>query len=556
MMTHTGRLAPWALVLLFTLASGLAQAAVEASVDRTRIALGDSLQLVVSATEDDEDLSSVNLDALLRDWEVLSRSTRSNTTIVNGKRSHQRQLHMEITPRRMGTLTIPALQVGARATREVVIEVGQPPKIDPGAENVLFEASVDRETVYVQGQLILTLRLQQAVNLDGRSISDLELPGAFVVPLEQKSFQRQVDGRPWLVHEVRYAIFPEQSGSLTIPAQSFSARESVPRRSVFDTNRGRLIRLYSEALEIEVLPRPAEFTGNTWLPARNIVLEEEWSADPGPLRAGESVTRSIRLRGEGLQGAQLPPVLLQPVDGIKHYPDQPSISDTEISSGLLGSRTDSVAIVPTRAGSIELPAIEVPWWDTEARVMRTASIPARTLQVAAANSASTYSPGDVAAPASQQPTGPVQPESPLLWQLLALVCGLGWLLTAGLWWHSRRNSDVGVEEPIARISPRAAYKSLIAACAADQAQQARRQLILWVSALCNDPGVTTLEQASAVLADEELATELRALETALYGQDHPAWRGDRLRAVVERLQRQHTGGQRQRAEALTLYPTA
>ena len=111
MMTLTGRPALWALVLLFSLAGQMARGAVEADVDRTRIALGDTLKLVITATEDDEELSTIDLNPLQRDWEVLSRSTRSNTTIVNGKRSHERQLHLEITPRRKGALSIPALRV-------------------------------------------------------------------------------------------------------------------------------------------------------------------------------------------------------------------------------------------------------------------------------------------------------------------------------------------------------------------------------------------------------------------------------------------------------------
>ncbi len=544
------------LLLLFTLGNPLAQAAVDASVDRTQIALGDTLQLVISATEDDEDLSTVRLDALLKDWEVLSQNKRSNTTIVNGKRSHNRQMQLEITPLRPGSLAIPAFQVGARSTRPLQIEVGDAPQIDPGGENVLFEASVDRDSVYVQGQLILTLRLQQAVNLDGRSISDLELPGAFVVPLEQRSFQRQVNGRPWLVHEVRYAIFPEQSGQLTIPAQSFSARESVPRRSIFDTNRGRLVRLYSDPLQIEVLPRPAAFTGTTWLPARNIVLEEEWSSDPTQLRAGESVTRSIRLRGEGLQGAQLPPVLLPQTEGLKHYPDQPTISEAEISSGLLGSRSDSVAIVPTREGNIELPAIEIPWWDTEARMMRTARIASRTLQVAPAAIATPTS-DRVALPASETPTATQASEPQLLWQVLAFICGLGWLMTAGLWWwrSRRRNEDPPEISPISN-SLKPAYKSLIAACAADQPQQARKQLILWAAALTHDEGITSLRQASAALADNALSAELQVLESALYGQTGETWRGETLRAIIERLHRQNPGKTRQREPSIRLYPAA
>ncbi|HBM84533.1 MAG TPA: protein BatD, partial [Halieaceae bacterium] len=74
--------------------------------------------------------------------------------------------------------------------------------------------------------------------LDSRSVSELQLDNAYVQPLEQNSFQRTQDGRPWLVHEVRYAIFPEQSGTLTIPPQVFTGRESSGRRSVFDFGSG------------------------------------------------------------------------------------------------------------------------------------------------------------------------------------------------------------------------------------------------------------------------------------------------------------------------------
>ena len=555
MMTLTGRPLLWTLLLLLGLTSRGSLAAVEATIDRDQIALGDTLQLVISATEDDEELSTVQLDTLMRDWEVLSRNTRSNTSIINGKRSHNRQLQLEITPLRKGVLQIPAFAVGNAQTRPILVRVADAPQLDPGSETVLFEAEVDSDSVYVQGQLILTLRLQQAINLDGRSISDLQLPGSFVVPLEQKSFQRRVNGKPWLVHEVRYAIFPEQSGTLEIPAQSFSARESAPRRSIFDNSRGRLIRLNSKPLQVEVLPRPSDFTGNTWLPARNILVEEEWSADPEKLRAGESITRTLRLRGEGLQGAQLPPILLPQTDGLKHYPDQPSIADAEISTGLLGTRTDSVAIVPTRAGTVTLPAVSIPWWDTQAQVMRNAEIPARTLQVAPAVA-------EVLADSAQSSPAVTQAEVTTgrtdsgnwPWQLLALACALGWLITALLWWRSGRIREPLEEPATAVLNPRAAYKSLLAACAADQPQQARKQLILWASARSGHHELTTLQQAADSLGDDALAIELKKLEQNLYGSSEGNWRGGELRAIVERLQREKKAKAEAGAESLGLYP--
>ncbi|PLW67163.1 BatD family protein [Pseudohalioglobus lutimaris] len=560
MMKQTGNPLLIALLLLLLTASPALRAAVDASVDRHNVSLGDTLQLVISATEDEEDLSSVNFAELERDFQVLSRSTRSNTSIVNGRRSHNRQLQVEITPLRSGQLQIPAFTVGAARTKPLSVNVGDAPQFAPGEETVLFEATVDSDSVYVQGQVLLTLRLQQAINLDERSISELNLPDAFVVPLEQKSFQRRVNGRPWLVHEVRYAIFPEQSGVLTIPAQSFSARESTQRRSLFDSNRGRLLRLSSEPLQIEVLPQPASFTGSSWLPARNLVVEEEWSADTDQLRAGESVTRTIRLRGEGVQGAQLPPVLFTPIEGIKYYPDQPSIGDDEISSGLLGSRRDSVAIVPTRSGRIDIPAVEIPWWDTAAGAMRTAVIPARTLQVAPANTVP-FQPPAIAEPTSvgSAATATEQTASALRWQMLALFFALGWIVTVVLWWLRGRKPVPGLpatgSTAEATTSSKAAYKSLLAACASDQATAARKAVIQWAAARSNDSSIVSLQQAAAAVNDQELTTELENLERILYGSEEHAWRGDHLRSIVEHLQSPRSRGKKTQEEAPQLYPT-
>ena len=552
-MIRIGRLA-----LIFLLAAGtVAQAAVDATVDRTGIALGDTLRLVLSATEDDEDLGSVDLRELQQDFEVLQRSTRSNTSFVNGQRNHNRQLIMDITPRRTGRLLVPAFQIGAGRTTPIPVQVSEPVAMDPGAEQILFEAELDRDSVYVQGQAILTVRLQQAVNLDNRSISELELPGTFVVPLEQKSFQRTAGGRPWLVHEVRYAIFPEQSGRLDIPALTFSARESAQRRSFFDAGRGKLVRMRTEPLSIEVLPRPAIYpAGDTWLPARQVTLEEEWSADPSQLQSGTSVTRTIRLRGEGLQGAQLPPVTLPPTAGLKFYPDQPGIQDAEIGSGMLGTRVDSTAIVPTTAGTLELPEVRVPWWDTEAGELRYAVLPARTLQVASAVTpgaavADTTTRPAVVAPAAQPHAG-----NPLPWQIATLVCALGWIATLLLLLRRRQSSAASPAEELTESpSRREAFRSLLAACAADQPVQARQWLIRWAAALAGDTGITSLSAAVAQFDDPALEREVQNLDSSLYGNGESEWRGQVLAGLVKDLDSRWRSPRTAKAELPSLYPS-
>ncbi len=547
--------------LALILASASSQAAVTASLDRDRVAMGDTMRLTITATENEE-ISSADLRPLQVDFEVLQRSTSSNTSIINGRRTHTKQMLIDITPRREGTLKVPPIRVGQHATNMLLVAVGPAPTSSTGGQTVLFEAEVDRDSVYVQGQVILTLRVQQAVNLEGRSISELELDNAFIKPLEQNSFQRNIDGRPWLVHEVRYAIFPEQSGTLKIPVQTFSARESQGRRSFFDLGAAgaRQLRRNTEPLTIEVLPRPETFPATTWLPARKLAVEETWSTPPEQLRAGESATRTIRILGEGLQGAQLPPVLFPATEGLKYYPDQPEISDTEVATGLLGSREDSAAVVPTRAGSWSIPEIRIPWWDTGAGVVRYAVLPGREITVAAADPTTTSAlvpaPAiDIGIPASPS-GGSISSAQVLPWQLLSAAIGTGWLLTLAYLVWSRRKPGAPAPTPPENPDEKRAFKQLLAACASGSAVHARQATIDWAAALVPQSTAVSLSQVGALFGDAQLSTLLDALTASLYSPTGSHWDGAALadRARHLRSERQKTVAGRQ--QDLQLYPTA
>ncbi|MDO8863057.1 BatD family protein [Haliea sp. E1-2-M8] len=563
-MSETGSRA-WlglGLGLLLWLWCAAPQAALEVAVDREQVALGDSLRLVIAATGD-EDLDGLDLRNLLADFEILQRSMSSSTSIINGQTTRTRQLSLDLTPRREGTLQIPAFRAGAETTQPVAIEVGPPPTLGAADQEVLFTAEVDRSEVYVQGQLLLTLRIQQAINLDSRSVSELQLDGAFVKPLEQNSFQRTIEGRPWLVHEVRYAIFPEQSGTLEIPAQVFTARESSGRRSVFDLGGGgRQLQRRTEPLTITVRPRPAAFpAGATWLPARNLTLDEDWSTPPDQLQAGESATRTLRLRGEGVQGAQLPPVEFTAPDALRYYPDQPLVDDREDGNGVVGLRRDSAALVGSRAGSWTLPEVRIPWWDTETDSLRYAVLPAREISIAAApGSPAPLDPAQnpVTSPAPTTATTGADTAAQRLWQALAALFALGWLATLAWHWRSTRGADAApalAAAPAANPGEARAFKQLQAACASNSAPQARRALLAWGKARL--PGRAGMNAAAlaANLDDAALVAAVAALDRALYRDGGNSWDGAALLAAVARLRGTAPGrGAHNGSDALTLYP--
>ena len=552
MKIPTGKIALVLLGALFFCQGVLA--AVNAELDRSRIAMGDTVRLTITAT-DGEDVAETDLQPLQDNFEILQRSSSSNISFVNGRRSSTKQLVVDLSPLKEGALDIPALDVDGVKTQPLRVAVTPPPDINTGGQPVLFEALIDREQVYVQGQLILTLRLSLAINLESGSIPELELDNAFVRQLERNSFLRTIEGRPWRIHEVRYAVFPEQSGELVIPAQVFSGRISEGRRGLFDLNRGRLLRRNSEPLTVQVLPKPAEFATGTWLPATNLSIEEDWSVPPEQLRAGESATRTIRIVGEGLQGAQLPPVFFAPQDGLKYYPDQPQISEQEVSSGLQGVRLETAALVPTRAGQWTIPEMRIPWWDTQAKALRYAVLPARGINVTAA---STPAPGAITDTMAVNPAGvagqSVVAQNSLPWQIASIVAALGWLVTGVMYWR-RRESD-SKSTPVAKPvnnNEREAFRKLLKACQLNNALATREALLNWAASREDGAVRPTLGSLASALGDGQLSRELETLEAGLYSTRSHAWRGEALADCLKRV-RNRLDENARRAPELSLYP--
>ena len=546
-------------ILIMTLGGSPAMGAITASVDRDRVALGDTVRLTIIATEN-EKLKDADLRDLTENFEIIGRSTNNSTSIVNGRMSQTRKVIIDLMPRRAGSLYVPSIRMGQNSTQSIRIQVSPASAAPTGEQTVVFEAEVDKDSVYVQGQVILTLRIQQSINLDGGNISELKLDNAFVKPLEQHSFQRNIDGRPWRVNEVRYAIFPEKSGTLEIPAQVFSGRASRGRQSVFDLGGGgQLLRRNSQPISINVLPKPSSFTADTWLPTQSLTLQETWSSEPNELRVGESATRTITIVGEGLQGAQLPPILFTPIDGLKYYPDQPTIEDQELTDGLVGIRQDSAAVVPVRSGTYQIPEIRIPWWNTQTEQLEYAVLPEREINVAAAEITDLTTepvlpatPIDIAATPLTNPTrhwlgGPI-------WPIVTAISTLGWILTLLYLWRVRRSTAPNKPHAPDTSAEKQVFKQLLAVCADNNAARTRGAIIDWAAACTPTASPVSLDEVAKLLGDEEFTREIDTLDTCLYSSDQDHWDGTSLADCLRRLRRASGHRDDETTEPIKLYP--
>jgi hypothetical protein len=472
---------------------------------------------------------------------VLASSSEKRIGIVNGRASEVTTWTFELMPKRAGEFTLPQVRVGALQTNTVALRVTPPPTASAAPADIFMELEAQPSPVYVQSQVVVTLRLFVGVNTGRATLTQPEIAGgeAIVEKLgEDSSYSVERGGRMFIVRERRYAIFPQQAGTLTVGPATFEAMV-IPDRGF-----SRVSRFRSSTLDLAVqaaVPPPASLPGAVWLPAQRVSLSEKWSDDSSDLTVGIPRTRQVTIEADGLLETQLPElVLLQPA-GIRQYADQPELSHDVTPEGFKSKRSVSMAVIAQTPGSITLPKLELPWFNVKTQAWEVASLPQRAFNVAPSAETAAATPAAESAPAVVQTAAPRS----AFWPVVSAVLALGWLATALAWWRSaaaRRGPSRGVRAaertgPRAQQSERKLLRDVDAACVAGDPDAARRTLLAWA-----EVRFSASPRSLGALASElpaSAAHEVLALEAHIYGAAPGRWDGRALAAALADLDAAH-----------------
>lgn len=535
-------------------------AALQASVDRTRLVEGETLELTLE-TGTGNRFSRPDLAPLEEHFQIQGSRQLSLVTQIDGRSQPITRWIITLLPKRTGYVVIPPIELDGARSGPVTLQVLSASQAaqDPVAQMspIFIDSEVDTETPYVQAQVILTLRVYHSVSLyDDSTLSGLTIPDARVVSLgKPRHYERLINGVRHGVIEVRYAVFPQQSGALEVPSQLFSATVLQPRDpgERFSARTGRLVQVRSPSILLDVQPVPPNYpAGSPWLPTSELQLSQRWQPDPGvDLAAGEPLTRTLVVEAEGLSAAQLP--ILQGGGELgrhlRQYADQPRLDDQTSDTGVRGLREESAALVAQIEGSYALPALEVYWWNTDADRLEVARLDPVTLSVSAAQGYAEPSPSVIAA----QPY--TADESARLWPW-QLACLMLTLALAGTLEQLRRTRNAlretripEEEEHLDEVAQGNPLGDLQQACRGNQPAEARKALEAW--ARQQDPeGLIGLAQRH-----QELAEALEELNACLFGQSDLPWRGKPLwRAVRMVVQSRKRAAEAHDEGLAELYP--
>lgn len=570
-------------VLMFLASLGQAQAAtssqskkLQVSVDRTQVHQDDTLKLQVVGDVklsfsfgnlwnlNSLHLPHPDLGDLEQDFQIVGRNQSYNIKSINGNTQAQVTWTYTLSPKHTGQLLIPALHYKGASSKPITITVlpGSGGTSLPGSHSgpVSVKVTVDHHEAYLQQQVVVTEELDYTGPLFNGNLDDLNLNDAIVQQLGQpEKLIRTQNGQQ--VHIVRrqYVLFPQKAGTLTIPAENFSGQSQDPMTGAIH-----YIHAHSQPVKITVKAAPSSFQGNNWLPATSLLVTDRFSEPLDQVHVGDSLTRTIEIKALGQLDSALPPLNQQYPGQLKSYPDQPKLHSQNNNGTLESTRVESVALVPTKAGTITLPAVTIPWWDTVNDVERYARIPAKTLQVlpAGAQAASTSSPQSTSAaqPASsgqQGPTSAPKPSQPSLaksashkwsspWFWVVLVLALGWIITLLIWWREKRKSRLkegaaAIPAPSRRPETREQlYRRLREALLAGEAS-ALSLLAQWAQQRFDNPALQSAADVRNFFNDPEFSRELDGLERHLYAspENRQSWRGEKLVNRLDMLAKRH-----------------
>ena len=527
-------------LLLLTIAPFTLAARIEVTVDRNPVNLNDSFQVIFTAKEDPD--ADPDFSPLERDFSILHQSQGSSSSWINGQTSKTIQWTLNVMAKSSGNLEIPAIHFGDDVTSPVPVQVLQ----DNGQSNAItdeelfLKAEAAPTDAYIQAQIIYTLQVYARVDIARAQLSEPELADAVIEKLgEDSNYNTQINGISYSVTERKYAVFPQKSGKLTIKPLVLTAEVLATGRSIynsfFNSQMAKTKRVESQAITLDVKPAAVSANGQHWLPAEQLELKQEWSGDITQMKVGEPLTRTLSIQAKGVTVGQLPELNTNnPDDRLKSYPDQPVLKENKSNNGLTAFKEEKIALIPSQAGQIILPAINIPWFNTQSQKMETAHIPETVLTAVAGSDLPAPSPVTAApVPISQAektdapaPVVFTQAAPPNYWPWVALGFGLAWLATLGYFLSRKSTEKVMPDE--ASMTQEVRLKDVVnrlkKACATNDATAAKSALLAWGQLQFQ----ATSLGAIATFCEARLRDEILLLNQVLYGKDAHEWQGKRL----------------------------
>ncbi|PKH08001.1 BatD family protein [Moritella sp. Urea-trap-13] len=478
--------------LLFTF-SFQANAALKmiASVNKNPIVQGNSFILEIRANES---ISASDWDnsALLANFVVGRTSTSSQTSYINGKKSHITTFTTVLMARTVGHYTIPAFSINNATTKPINISVISSSTANERGlnnRNIELKVNVADKAVYVGQQFIYTTTLYIAQNteMQAGNITEPEVADGTVKQIgKDENSSEIINGRRFQTITRQFAITINTAGVSAITPSRFEGQVSTAKRG-YRSGPATPVIIQADTLNLNIQAQPNTYKGE-WLVSDFVQLDEELQPLQDTYQQGEPITRTITLTAANVNKSALPDLAITWPKKVKIYPDKPQLTSFAQQGNYFAQQVLSFAIIPNQVGELTLPEISVPWFNSKSQKQEWATLPAKTVTIVAnENSAAIINNSNsIDAQASSVTNSdklniqaPAATESPI-WRWLTFIFAGLWLLTCVTWFMLRKGRQQTVKPQVADTAKLDnVWPQLKSALKNNDAQQSSQLLHAW-----------------------------------------------------------------------------
>lgn len=350
---------------------------------------GVSGSLVVSMI-DAQGARVVGIDGLDQ-FDVLSQSQSTYTSIVNNVTTFQEDVYFTIMPRATGRFTLKATvsyNGQSYETNALEVTVTDGPSGAGGATpDVFVKTNISHTEAYLGEKVLLTYVLYSRESIDSVGFTEyIALDGAVVKEMQGDQIKTEsvyLDGIRYTAYEIKQIVVdPIKAGVCAIPA--FNLQVNVLSDAGFG-GFGGLVRttaaryVQTEALELLVKPLPAEgrpdnFSGIVG----ELSLSGQYSRDA--VNYGESVALRMEASGNcNLDG--LKSLVGDGISGFTVYETQKNTVESVEGNQYRVQKNFEAILMPETTGESTVPSIFVSYFSPLTGNYETAEIPGTTLTV-------------------------------------------------------------------------------------------------------------------------------------------------------------------------------
>ena len=443
-----------ALVVLLTLLDLAAAQAAEfsATVDRKELLLQEHVVLTLSLVNSDTRLRAegispnVDLSVLTRDFDLGTPRVENRYNIYRGRGRSTSALSVDLFPRRSGRLTIPAFGIDGLSTAPITITARDLP---PGTLPEIFsKAGVSDQNVWQRQQVVAWLDVYHRVKLKSASVGEyIETEPLAIELMEhqdlpQSERKEKVRGVAYDVTRIAWAIFPKQSGTLTIHLPDVWAV----------TDDGRKLRLPHQQQRVSVKALPADVDEDIAVGTPTLT-----QSPPQPAPTVNNIsTWTVTVRGPFSRFA-LPdtlPLATMPAH-IKVYSDHARRVTETVTGGLTSAVTYTLSALPQQGGAFSLPPLRIPYFDTQRGAMAVTELAGVNFTVPETSRATTTTAEATAAAETSRPAATTGGNNTVLWRIATLLFAAMWLVTMLILWKRPRTpaAETTGSAPVKRDAP-------------------------------------------------------------------------------------------------------